>query len=69
MSVKPCDRDDVVDTWPVKDDSGRQWWLLGPAGGPAVPNMSGKPVDVRVRGAAVPPNFLLGCSHCIDGIV
>ena len=49
LSLKPCDRSDVVDTWPVKDASGRQWWFLGPDGGAAQADINGKPVNIRVR--------------------
>ena len=49
LSVKPCGRSDVVDTWPVKDTSGRQWWFLGPDGGAVQPDINGKPVNIKVR--------------------
>ena len=49
LSLKPCDRSDVVDTWPVKDASGRQWWFLGPDGGAGQADINGKPVNIRVR--------------------
>ena len=50
LSIKPCDRSDVVDAWPDKDRSGRQWWFLNPDGGASEPDMNGKPVNIRVRG-------------------
>ena len=48
LSVKPCGRSNVVDAWPVKDTTGRQWWFLGPEGNATVPDLSGKPANIRV---------------------
>ena len=48
LSLKPCGRADAVDTWPIKDPSGRQWWSLGPDGGAKQADINGKPVNIRV---------------------